>query len=435
MTQPVIKVQGLGKRYKLGLTHAGSVRELANRVFSGLTGELQAAKVTAAKESRPEAADHIWALRDINFEVHPGEVLGIIGRNGAGKSTLLKVLSRITKPTQGRVEMRGRVASLLEVGTGFHPELTGRENVYMNGTVLGMTRKEIDRQFDSIVDFSGVETFIDTPVKRYSSGMTVRLGFAVAAHMSPEILIIDEVLAVGDAEFQKRCIGKMDNVAKSGRTVLFVSHNMASIRQLAPRSILIEEGQIIFDGATENALDRYLGHSIDRSTDPTAVESLKRLDWAGDRSVEFIEAQFARTLFKMGEQKLPVRLKVRASVNAASIRIGATIYLADGSPVGSAFSLPLPTLTADDECELEMEIDSQHLAPGHYWFRLGLLNARNQVTDLVDEVLHFEIPPRQNVPGEFVRWDPGWGALCLKLELVNQNLKNHSSPVSLQQER
>ncbi|MGC8669458.1 MAG: ABC transporter ATP-binding protein, partial [Chthonomonadales bacterium] len=183
-------------------------------------------------QGRAPESQSIWALKDVSFEVQPGEVVGIIGRNGAGKSTLLKILSQITEPTEGRVEMRGRVASLLEVGTGFHPELTGRENIYLNGAILGMTRREIDRKFDEIVDFSGVERFIDTPVKRYSSGMYLRLAFAVAAHLDPEILIVDEVLAVGDAAFQKKCLGRMGEVARSGRTVLFVSHNMAAVKAL-----------------------------------------------------------------------------------------------------------------------------------------------------------------------------------------------------------
>jgi len=415
VTQAAIKVQGLGKRYKLGLTHAGSVRELANRAVSVFSRKPRSTLVGKVTESRLQAADHIWALRDVSFEVNAGEVLGIIGRNGAGKSTLLKILSRITKPTNGRVEMCGRVASLLEVGTGFHPELTGRENVYMNGTVLGMTRKEIDREFDSIIDFSGVEAFIDTPVKRYSSGMTVRLGFAVAAHMSPEILIIDEVLAVGDAEFQKRCIGKMDDVAKSGRTVLFVSHNMASIRQLAQRSIVIHEGQVVFDGETETALDRYLGHSVEVSSNPGAIERMKRLDWAGDRSVEFVEARFIRGPTESFSQPMSIQLKIRARVKSEKMRIGMTIYLADGSPVGSAFTEKLEVLMEGEESIAEYEIDSESLTPGHYWFRFGLLNERNQVTDLIDEVLHFEISPRQNLPAEFVRWDPGWGPLHFEI--------------------
>src|SRR2546426_588028 len=205
----------------------------------------------------PQPSDIIWALKDVSFEVKHGEVLGIIGRNGAGKSTLLKILSRITEPTSGRAEVYGRVGSLLEVGTGFHPDLTGRENVYLNGTILGMKKREVDAKFEEIVDFSGVEKFIDTPVKRYSSGMRVRLAFSVAAHLEPEILIVDEVLAVGDAEFQKRCLGKMEDVASHGRTVLFVSHNMGAVSQLCDRCILLQDGGIRFDGETKEAVDIY----------------------------------------------------------------------------------------------------------------------------------------------------------------------------------
>jgi lipopolysaccharide transport system ATP-binding protein len=209
-------------------------------------------------ESEVNASDIIWALKDVSFEIHKGEVLGIIGRNGAGKSTLLKILSKITCPTSGYARIRGRISSLLEVGTGFHPELTGRENIYLNGTVLGMRKKEVDRKFDEIVDFSGVEKFLDTPVKRYSSGMTVRLAFAVAAHLEPEILLVDEVLAVGDAAFQKKCLNKMQEVGRHGRTVLFVSHNMSAITRLCERAVLIESGRLIKDGPSHEIVSEYL---------------------------------------------------------------------------------------------------------------------------------------------------------------------------------
>ncbi len=212
--QPAVRVQGLGKKYRLGLTHARSLNEAAARLTRRLRGLPPA--TSAPGDEKPRAEKDFWALRDVDFEIQPGEVVGIIGRNGAGKSTLLKILSRVTRPTTGTVELRGRVGSLLEVGTGFHPELTGRENVYMNGTLLGMSKREVARRFDEIVDFAGVETFIDTPVKRYSSGMKVRLGFAVAAHLEPEILIIDEVLAVGDAEFQRKCFGRMETSRFTG---------------------------------------------------------------------------------------------------------------------------------------------------------------------------------------------------------------------------
>jgi lipopolysaccharide transport system ATP-binding protein len=254
----VIRVENLGKRYRLGLTHAGSVRELVNRATARLLGRQPP---PLPHEAQPTSKDgHFWALRDVSFEVQPGEVLGIIGRNGAGKSTLLKILSRITAPTQGRARIFGRVASLLEVGTGFHPELSGRENIFLNGAILGMTRAEVRRKFDEIVAFAEVEPFIDTPVKRYSSGMYVRLAFAVAAHLEPEVLIVDEVLAVGDVGFQKKCLGKMSEVSRQGRTVLFVSHNMQAVTQLTEKSFLLEAGRISYQGPSAEAVRRFLAN-------------------------------------------------------------------------------------------------------------------------------------------------------------------------------
>ena len=243
MSDIAIKVENLSKRYRIGLkeeTKDTFVGAMGSILKSPLSNLKRLKKLTQFSNDNQDHDDIIWALKDVSFEVKRGEVIGIIGANGAGKSTLLKILAQITHPTSGRVELNGRVASLLEVGTGFHPELTGRENIYLNGTILGMTKKEIDRKLDEIIDFSGVEKFIDTPVKRYSSGMRVRLAFSVAAHLDPEILLIDEVLAVGDAEFQKKCLGKMDEVARGGRTVLFVSHNMGAIGQLCNKSILIQ---------------------------------------------------------------------------------------------------------------------------------------------------------------------------------------------------
>ncbi len=255
----VIKVENLSKRYRLGLkekkadTLAGQVANIIRSPWENFKRLRQLNRFGEEDESI------FWALKDINFEVKEGEVLGIIGKNGAGKSTLLKILSQISEPSSGRIEIHGRVASLLEVGTGFHPELSGRENIYMNGTILGMTRREIDLKLDEIIDFSGVEKFIDTPVKFYSSGMKVRLGFSVAAHLEPEILIIDEVLAVGDFEFQRKCLGKIEDISKShGRTVLFVSHNMQAISGLCNTSILLEEGGIVEIGQTEKVISKYL---------------------------------------------------------------------------------------------------------------------------------------------------------------------------------
>ncbi len=256
----VIRAEGLGKKYIIGHetkrerytalrdVAAKSVRNVVNRVADVARGRALV---------RGAATEEFWALKDVSFKIKRGEVLGIIGRNGAGKSTLLKILSRITEPTEGRVTIEGHVASLLEVGTGFHPELTGRENIYLNGAILGMSRAEIKRKFDEIVDFSGVEKFIDTPVKRYSSGMQVRLGFSVAAHLEPEILIVDEVLAVGDAEFQRKCLGKMSEVAGGGRTVIFVSHNSGAVRALCERAILVKDGRIQNDGKVADVLQVY----------------------------------------------------------------------------------------------------------------------------------------------------------------------------------
>ena len=244
MSDVVIKVENLSKRYRLGQVSTGTFAHDVNRWWAKLRGKPDPyTKVTETNiRDHKGSSEFVWALKDINFEVKRGEVLGIIGRNGAGKSTLLKILSRVTAPTEGQIKIKGRIGALLEVGTGFHPELTGRENIYLNGAILGMTKAEIASRFDEIVEFSGCERYIDTPVKRYSSGMMVRLGFAVAAHLEPEILIVDEVLAVGDAEFQKKCLGKMQDVATHGRTVLFVSHNMMSIRGLCTSGMLIENG-------------------------------------------------------------------------------------------------------------------------------------------------------------------------------------------------
>lgn len=254
-----IQVEGLSKRYRIGLEeerHETLIGTLGAWVKSPLRRFRELKRLSSFE--REEGDDIIWALRNVSFEVKPGEVVGIIGRNGAGKTTLLMILSQITEPTAGRAIMRGRVASLISVGTGFHGELSGRENIYLNGTILGMSKQEVDRKFDEIVDFSGVEKFIDTPVKRYSSGMRVRLGFAVAAHLEPDILIVDEVLAVGDLAFQKKCLGKMEAVAGEGRTVLFVSHNMQLIDMLCPRTILLNQGHIFADGRTQAVIEKYL---------------------------------------------------------------------------------------------------------------------------------------------------------------------------------
>ncbi|MCP4787024.1 MAG: ABC transporter ATP-binding protein [Fuerstiella sp.] len=263
MSKPIVSVENLGKSYLVGHNTPANERYVTLRDTVGRQirdfGRKASDMIRGKQIVLGDEVEEFWALKDVSFELQPGEVVGIIGRNGAGKSTLLKVLSRITEQTQGRVRLRGRVASLLEVGTGFHPELTGRENIYLNGAILGMARLEIRKKFDEIVDFAGVERFLDTPVKRYSSGMYVRLAFAVAAHLEPEILIVDEVLSVGDVEFQKKCLGKMRDVGSEGRTVLLVSHNMGSISMLCKRAILLDHGSVIQDGNTSDVILSHLG--------------------------------------------------------------------------------------------------------------------------------------------------------------------------------
>lgn len=288
--KPIIEIRNVGKKYMIGV-HRGHL-SLREELTSKAAHVLRAFSRRNSDNGRGN--EEFWALKDITFTVNEGETVGIIGRNGAGKSTLLKILSKITPPTTGRIVLRGRVASLLEVGTGFHPELTGRENIYLNGTILGMTRAEINRKFDEIVAFSEIEKFLDTPVKRYSSGMYVRLAFAVAAHLEPEILLVDEVLAVGDAEFQKKCLGKMGDVAQEGRTVLFVSHNMGAISQLCKSGVLLVGGEIAALGKADNVVDAYLQTiAVSRSINGETIASndrfgiaLKKVDLLNNRGIE-----------------------------------------------------------------------------------------------------------------------------------------------------
>lgn len=274
MSQPAVNVENLSKIYRVWGPDQDAPENLAGAAWSFLKSPLKNYRKykslydfsdVLSKDNASQAGprdDILWALRDVSLKIMPGEVVGIIGVNGAGKTTLLKILSRITTPTQGRVRIRGRVSSLLEVGTGFHPELTGRENVYLNGTILGMSKKEVDRKFDQIVDFASIDRFLDTPVKRYSSGMRVRLAFAVAAHLEPEVLIVDEVLAVGDAEFQQKCLNKMEQVGQEGRTVLFVSHNMPAVTRLCQRGILLQQGSVVADDTASNVVSHYLSSGL-----------------------------------------------------------------------------------------------------------------------------------------------------------------------------
>ena len=364
-SHPVLTLEGVSKRYR--------VRSQADRrVFSESLGEALSSPVRRLRRWwRGDLArdETFWALKDVGFEVRAGEVLGVIGKNGAGKSTLLKVLSRITEPTEGRIEIRGRVASLLEVGTGFHPELSGRENVYLNGTILGMRKREIDRKFDEIIAFAEVDRFIDTPVKRYSSGMYVRLAFAVAAHLDPEILFVDEVLSVGDSDFQKKCLGKMDDIAQQGRTVLFVSHNMGSIQRLCSRAVLLEGGRLTAQGEVSRVVAGYLaGASRQRYVAP------RRADRA-----QFIAAEVrghAERGLSLALTTDPITVSMRYSLPhpTPGLSVGIGVLSASGVPLFTTnvrdVELPLPS--APDDYTVEAVIPPNSLLAGEYLISLCL---------------------------------------------------------------
>ncbi len=323
MTTPIITATNIGKKYNITHTRGGyiALRDVLMNVFKNPFSFLKGkAKEIIGRDTKEE----FWALRDVNFEIHKGEVIGIIGRNGAGKSTLLKILSQITPPTTGEIKMNGTVGSLLEVGTGFHPELTGRENIFLNGAILGMKKKEIAKKFDEIVSFAGIEKFLDTPVKYYSSGMYVRLAFSVAAHMEPDILIIDEVLAVGDAEFQKKCLGKMEEITKKeGRTILFVSHNMQAIRQLCTRTLLIKNGSIIDFGKTEDVLKKYL----------STEEEGGLLQWENTGNDFMNDYFFPQKLYLSTEHNGDIYVNIDALIKTRdeSLTIGYALYSEDNT--------------------------------------------------------------------------------------------------------
>lgn len=381
-----------------------------------ITGRRPAASAVNAEDpSRVDADGMFWALRDINFEIPTGEAVGIIGRNGAGKSTLLKILSRITQPTDGRIELYGRVASLLEVGTGFHPELTGRENVYLNGTILGMTRADIQQRFDDIVQFAGVEKFIDTPVKRYSSGMTVRLGFAVAAHLDPDILVVDEVLAVGDIEFQQRCLGKMDEVASSGRTVLFVSHNMATVRQLTSRSVVLHHGGVSFFGPTEEAIRIYTEQNREAAGKNRVG---RRQDASLGKLAKFSSIRFRRSdIYFEEDEPLEFDVSVDSFEFSGAARLSMTLFRAEGGPLGSCFSPEQIEMQAGTSTRFSVRLEDLRLAPGPYYFAVSIGTGNNHTGfrdfDSVTDVLHFEVVRSALQDGGIAAWNKGWGAFRL----------------------
>lgn len=397
MTDTVITVENLSKRYLVG--HQSRRRESYTALRDVIGQEMRnfARKAVDLARGRlivqGDDIEEFWALKNVNFEIKRGEVVGIIGRNGAGKSTLLKILSRITEPTAGRVVLQGRVASLLEVGTGFHPELTGRENIFLNGAILGMTQREIKRKFDEIVAFAEVEQFLDTPVKRYSSGMYVRLAFAVAAHLEPEILVVDEVLSVGDAEFQKKCLGKMDDISrKEGRTVLYVTHNMEAILKFCSRSILLKSGRVVASGEVRKVVTGYLETKLSESVVDLRV---KPRNWQLPRRTQLIQIRASgdqKTWSVPFGQQLVFDVSIDSQLQASDIELGIALFTVTGlefaSWTNTCSGTKLPIYPGENVFRLEyMDLD---LLPGQYFLGIGLRTDRG-FEDYVSEAVSFEI--------------------------------------------
>ncbi|HEX9012865.1 MAG TPA: ABC transporter ATP-binding protein [Anaerolineaceae bacterium] len=419
MSDIAVRVKGLGKQFRIGQREnyrtlrdvlARAVSNPARSAVSRLGGKAGAAQPGAAKPL-------IWALKDVSFEVKRGEVMGIIGPNGAGKSTLLKILSRITAPTQGRIEIHGRLASLLEVGTGFHPELSGRENIYLNGAILGMKRTEIEKKFDEIVSFAEVEKFMDTPVKHYSSGMYLRLAFAVAAHLEPEILLVDEVLAVGDAAFQKKCLGKMGEVASSGRTVLFVSHNMAAVQQLTRTSILLDHGTVTAQGPSMEVIQKYLDTVTNRSSNVYNLEGAPRRYSELRQEVEFLRVELEEYPNRLvpADGDLCLDLTVRGNEAVNDFRFSITIFQIDGTPVGNVFGPGIHSIGKGETATYRMKLSDLRLARGRYYCALAVGKGNHMEDraeyDIILDVLYFEVMGPLRADGVMSEWFTVWGPI------------------------
>ncbi len=392
MSNIILKAENIDKQYRLGTVGTGTISHDLNRWWHKVRGkEDPFLKVGQTNDrSTKGTSDYVWALRDVNFEVKRGEVLGIIGKNGAGKSTLLKILSRVTSPTTGEIKTKGRIASLLEVGTGFHPEMTGRENVYLNGAILGMTKKEIKNKLEEIIAFSGCERYIDTPVKRYSSGMTVRLAFAVAAHLEPDILVIDEVLAVGDAEFQKKAIGKMQDISQTeGRTVLFVSHNMAAVMSLCTRAMVLEQGTIVFEGETNEAIHHYLNSKKE-------VLSIAQVrDRKGSGAVKLIDvAVYGTTRNQKPQSGMPFHITFTLENKNRKLNTNLDFDLRIDDSVGQRIAWISNTLLQDKNNELidriTFKIHKLNLNKGLYHVTT-YVSVENIVADWLQNAFSFEI--------------------------------------------
>ncbi|UOR03956.1 ABC transporter ATP-binding protein [Hymenobacter aerilatus] len=425
MSNIAIKVEGLGKQYRLGEIGTGTISNDLNRWWSRMRGkEDPFAKIGEVNDRTVKGnSDYVWALRDISFDVKAGEVLGIVGRNGAGKSTMLKILSKVTAPSTGKIKIQGRIASLLEVGTGFHPDLTGRENVYLNGAILGMSKGEINRKFDEIVDFSGVERYIDTPVKRYSSGMYVRLAFAVSAFLEPEILIVDEVLAVGDAEFQKKCLGRMKDVSRNdGRTILFVSHSMAAVKNICTTGILMKNGQLAFQGTADEVVDYYITNFLQFNSD-TKVDLLGApREYDLSRTIEFKSIEFLEpvenNMYSTGED-IVLLVTLKSKVDRDAFRLGFSINKLDESPVGTFFSGEELSIRKNEEKNFIVRIKNHQLAKGQYYISMstGIGNELTGTTeyDIVLKTLFFEIAYKDLLKTQMMTlWHSEWGYVNFK---------------------
>ncbi len=418
----ILIAENISKQYRLGLVGTGTVAHDLNRWWHTVRGKedpyLKVGSVNVRNLKATE--DYVWALRDINFKVSTGEVLGIIGKNGAGKTTLLKILSRITSPTTGSIKTRGRIASLLEVGTGFHGELTGRENIFMNGAVLGMTKAEIKLKLDEIIAFSGCEKYIDTPVKRYSSGMTVRLGFAVAAHLEPEILVVDEVLAVGDAEFQKKAIGKMQDLSSGeGRTVLFVSHNMDSVQSLCTKAVVLENGNVVYEGYPRDAVEFYISDNNKKIEKEVFInDSHRRYDTS--KEIELIEVLSNNRENTIREElKFSIGIKIN-KIPKESICITGSICSKDDSRIGSFFSSSYQIL--GKEKAVELKIPHHNLSVGLYYINLSIStgsieNANLVMLDHAYEAINFEILKANEQSNYLTEWNNNWGKLYFQSEI------------------
>ena len=422
-----IEFNHVGKQYRLGLVSTGTISHDLNRWWQTaiLRKEDPYLKIGSVNDRTQKAdSDYVWALRDIDFKVEQGDVVGIIGKNGAGKSTLLKLLSKVTGPTVGTIRARGRIASLLEVGTGFHQEMTGRENIFMNGAILGMTKAEIASKLDEIVDFSGCERYLDTPVKRYSSGMMVRLGFAVAAHLDPEILVVDEVLAVGDAEFQKKAIGKMQEVSQGqGRTVLFVSHNMASIKNLCKSGVLLEKGMTKMIGNIDDVVEEYITGNLKEIGDVDFVPSDK-LHRISPQTKEFEILSVERKMPYVIDSDDNICLSVRVKRNHSSlVKFQFTVLIDNvgngGERTGMAFTEEIDWPIGKDEAEFSICIPDCHLAQGKYildvWTTTGDILSSYKYYDCVYDTITFKV---ETIGGlQIAEWHNYWGENIWKAKI------------------